>query len=104
MGSLLRTEAAARAALLDVRSYAVALDVTRGDRLFRSTTTIRFGCAAPGASTFVEIQPETLLRAELNGRPLDLARHVDNRLELADLAADNELVGGGDMGCSRTAG
>ncbi|MBD0738287.1 aminopeptidase N [Streptomyces sp. CBMA29] len=103
MRPLLRTEAVVRAALLDVRSYAVALDVTRGDRLFRSTTTIRFGCAEPGAATFVEIQPETLLRAELNGRPLDLAEHADNRLELADLAADNELLVEADMAYSRTA-
>ncbi|WP_280670991.1 MULTISPECIES: aminopeptidase N [unclassified Kitasatospora] len=103
MPALLRTEAAVRAHLLDVRSYSVALDVTQGDHTFRSTTVIRFGCAEPGAQSFVELEPETLLRAELNGLPLDLGTHEGNRLPLAALAAENELLVEADMVYSRTA-
>ena len=78
MPALQRTEAAVRAQLLDVRSYSVDLDLTRGDRLFRSTTVIRFGCAEPGRDSFVDIDPAALLRAELNGRPLDPAAFDGN--------------------------
>jgi aminopeptidase N len=42
--NLTRDEAAARAALLDVTSYSVDLDLTTGDTTFGSTTTIRFTC------------------------------------------------------------
>ncbi|MGY0233378.1 aminopeptidase N [Longispora urticae] len=96
MPSLTRTEAAERAALLTVRATDVALDLTTGDTEFHSTATIRFS-AAPGASTFVDIKPATLRSATLNGRALDLAAFVDERLPLTDLAAENELVVVADM-------
>ena len=47
--NLTRDEAATRAALLDVTSYTVDLDLTTGDETFGSTTTIRFTCREPGA-------------------------------------------------------
>ncbi len=98
--SLTRTEAQARAALLDVRAYALDLDLTRGDELFGCTSTISFG-AEPGGSTFVDVQPAALLSATLNGRPLDVGTLADGRLPLTDLAADNELVVTADMAYSR---
>ncbi|MFD9128225.1 aminopeptidase N, partial [Kitasatospora sp. NPDC059571] len=103
MPALQRTEAVERACLIDVRSTTVALDLTRGDRLFRSTTVIRFGCAEPGADSFVDVEPAALLRAELNGRPLDAAGLDGNRLHLPALAAENELLVEADMAYSRTA-
>ncbi|GAB2744030.1 aminopeptidase N [Kitasatospora kifunensis] len=103
MQALLRTEATVRAHLLEVRSYHVALDVTRGERTFRSTSVIRFGCTEPGAPSFVQIEPEVLLRAELNGRPLDPATLDGNRLPLPELAAENELLVEADMAYSHTA-
>ena len=47
--NLTRDEAATRAALLDVTSYSIDLDLTTGDTTFGSTTTIRFTCREPGA-------------------------------------------------------
>nr|WP_095872739.1 aminopeptidase N [Streptomyces sp. TLI_235] len=102
MPALQRSEAAFRAQLLDVRSYSVDLDLTRGDSLFRSTTVIRFGCAEPGAGSFVDLAPAALLRAELNGRPLDPAALDGGRLALPGLAAENELLVEADMHYSRT--
>ena len=88
MRNLLREEAEARAALLEVTSYDVDLDLTRTDD-YGSTTTIRFGCRQPGATTFVELDAVPL-EVTLNGR--DLGAAIDgNRIALPDLQADNEL-------------
>jgi aminopeptidase N len=103
MPALSRDEAQVRARLLNVRSYSVRLDLTRGAEVFGSTTVIRFGCAEPGASTFVELRPAALHRAVLNGRALDPESLVDGRLTLPGLAADNELSVEADMRYSRTA-
>ena len=92
MLSLTRAEAADRAALLSIDGYAIDLDLTIGSDAFGSTTVVRFRCARPGAASFVELCPDTLPAATLNGRPLDAATLEDNRLPLPDLAADNELV------------
>jgi aminopeptidase N len=92
MPSLTRAEAADRAALLSVDAYTIDLDLTTSDREFAATTVVRFRCARPGADTFVELRPSILHAATLNGRPLDVADLVGNRLPLTGLAADNELV------------
>jgi aminopeptidase N len=89
MKNLTRAEAQARAALLRVTSYDVALDLTGDTTGFGSEVTIRFSCREPDASTFVELDAE-LLTAELNGAPLDAPLH-GNRLTLRGLAADNTL-------------
>ncbi|GAB3981066.1 aminopeptidase N [Actinoallomurus acanthiterrae] len=101
MSALTRAEAQTRARLLDVRSYSVHLDLTRGDEVFHATSLIRFG-ARPGTDTFVEVRPASLRRAVLNGRVLDPASLRDGRLPLPDLAADNELCVEADMRYSRT--
>ena len=49
--NLTRDEAATRAALLDVTSYSIDLDLTTGDKTFASTTTLEFSCTQPGADT-----------------------------------------------------
>jgi aminopeptidase N len=91
--NLTRDEAAQRSALLDVSSYAVDLDLTAGETTFGSTTTIRFTCREPGAGTFVDLVDATVHSITLNGTPLDTAAvYVDSRIELSDLAAENELV------------
>ncbi|HET6213967.1 MAG TPA: aminopeptidase N, partial [Micromonosporaceae bacterium] len=99
MPSLTRTDAAARAALIRVVSYAIDLDLTTGPETFRSTVTIRFS-APPDAATFAECRPVRLVSARLNGRPLDGL--VDNRIPLADLAGENELVVEAEMAYSNT--
>jgi aminopeptidase N len=95
-------EAQTRARQLDVRSYTVHLDLVRGEEVFGSTTVIRFGCAEPGAATFVELRPAVLRRVVLNGAELDPAALRDGRLTLTGLAAENELRVEADMAYSRT--
>ncbi|GAB2844004.1 aminopeptidase N [Actinoallomurus bryophytorum] len=102
MPALTRTEAQARARLLDVHSYTVHLDLLRGEEVFGSTTVIRFGCAEPGAATFVELRPAALRRVVLNGAELATETLSDGRLTLKGLAAENELRVEADMAYSRT--
>ncbi len=102
--NLTRDEASTRAGLLSVGSYDVALDLSDEDSAatFRSTTTVRFSCAEPGASTFVEIAAAGLRTATLNDVALDLAGFDGERLVLTGLAADNELVVDADCRYMRT--
>ncbi|QYJ04330.1 aminopeptidase N [Nocardioides panacisoli] len=105
--NLTRDEAIARAALLDVSSYTVDLDLTRatesGVSTFGSTTTIRFSCVEEGAATFADLVDATIHEITLNGRSLDPAEvYADSRIALTDLAADNELVVRADCTYSHT--
>ena len=89
--NLTRAEARERAALVDVQSYDVALDLTTGPETFASTTVIRF-TATPGARTFVDLIAPAVHEVVLNGRPLDVAQVVaDSRIALTELEAENEL-------------
>ena len=91
--SLTRLEAEERAALLEVERYDITVEL-RGlfeGEVLESVSTITFGCAEPGRSTFVDCAAE-VRSATLNGRPLDLATVEGGRLPLPDLAADNVLV------------
>ena len=90
--NLTRAEAQERASLVQVDSYAIALDLTTGDELFRSTTTVRF-TATEGASTFIDHISRTVHSVVLNGAELDTAAVNDGvRIQLDDLQADNELT------------
>ncbi|MGZ4631920.1 MAG: aminopeptidase N [Actinomycetes bacterium] len=90
--NITRDEARTRARLLDVASYDVELDLTQGEVTFSSSTTARFTCTEPGASTFVDIIAEDIHEAELNGRPIDTSTAYDGaRLRLDDLAEHNTL-------------
>ena len=91
--NLTREEAAARAALLDVTSYAIDLDLTTGDKTFASTTTVRFTCSEPGAETFADLVDAIVHEITLNGEPVDEASSYRNsRIALTGLQAENELV------------
>ena len=91
--NLTRTEARERAELVEVSSYDVALDLTTGEETFASTTTVRFTCSDPGASTFIDLIAPQVRSVRLNGRDLDPAEVADGaRIALPDLAAENELV------------
>ena len=101
--NLTRDEAATRAALLDVTSYSIDLDLTTGEKTFASTTTISFTCSEPGAATFADLVDATVHEITLNGRSLDPATaYADSRIALDDLAADNELVVRADCTYSHT--
>ena len=91
--NLTREEAATRAALLDVTSYSIDLDLTTGDKTFASTTTVRFTCREPGAETFADLVDAIVHEITLNGEPLDEASAYQNgRIALTGLQAENELV------------
>ncbi len=88
MRNLTRDEARTRAGLLRVTSYDVELDLTGGAERFGSTTVVRFSCAEPGSTTFIELDAPELAEATLNGTPVTIA---GNRIALPGLAADNEV-------------
>ncbi|MGH8965807.1 MAG: aminopeptidase N, partial [Actinomycetes bacterium] len=91
--NLTREEAQIRAALLSVESYTVDLDVTTSETTFASTTTVRFTCTEPGATTFADLVDATIHSITLNGEPVDPATaYADSRITLTGLAAENELV------------
>ncbi|MDG4764578.1 aminopeptidase N [Solwaraspora sp. WMMD406] len=98
MRNLTQVEAAERARLLEVTGYDIHLDLSAAgnatdNRVFRSTTTVTFRCAEPGASTFIEVAADRLHTATLNGHPLDAAGwSAEAGLPLPDLAAENTLV------------
>jgi aminopeptidase N len=101
--NLTRDEAATRAALLDVSSYTIDLDLTTSDKTFASTTTLRFTCREPGSSTFADLVDAEVHEITLNGRALDPATaYADSRIQLDDLAAENELVVRADCTYSHT--
>ena len=104
--NLHREEALARAALLSVSSYDVELDLTDGsgekpgETTFRSRSVVRFSCTADGASTYIDVTAIRLISATLNGT--EVTDFDGNRLQLADLALDNELVVEAEMSYMRT--
>ena len=90
--NLTRLEATDRSATVHTRSYDVTLDLTRGETVFGSSTTVRF-TSAPGSSTFIDLIAPVVHSISLNGRALDPAEvYADSRITLTRLAADNELV------------
>jgi aminopeptidase N len=95
--NLTRDEAKDRGRLLRVSGYDIHLDLTAAAgaeaRSFRSTTTARFDCSDPGASTHIDITADTVLSATLNGEPVDVeSGFTGRRLMLPALAQANELV------------
>ena len=90
--NLTRLEATDRSATVHTRSYDVTLDLTRGETVFGSSTTVRF-TSTQGSSTFIDLIAPVVHSISLNGRALDPAEvYADSRITLTRLAADNELV------------
>ncbi len=89
--NLTRDEAHDRAGLLEVRSYHVDLDLTGGDEIFTSLTTVTFGCSRPGAGTFIDLTAPAVTEIMLNGEPVAPDAFDGDRIALAPLADDNEL-------------
>ena len=92
--NLTRDEAKARSAIITVASYQVELDLTSpggGDATFDSVTTVRFDCAAPGASTFADLTAPAVREITLNGAPVGLDAFDGDRIALDGLAAANVL-------------
>jgi len=92
IAEITRAETSHRADLLTVGSYTVELDLTCGDKVFRSTSAIVFECARPGAASYADLVAETVHEITLNGVPIDPdTAYADGRIALPALAARNEL-------------
>jgi aminopeptidase N len=92
IADITQQETAERAALLRVDTYDVQLDLTQGGEIFRSASTIRFGCRRPGAASYADLIAETVHEITLNGTPIDPATgYAAGRITLPDLAEHNEL-------------
>jgi len=92
IAEITRTETGERSRLLRVDTCDVALDLTRGGEVFGSVSVIRFRCAEPGASTYVDLIAKDVHEIVLNGEPVDPAgAYSGGRIELAGLAESNEL-------------
>ncbi len=103
MDSLTHDEAIARAAAIRVDAYDIDLDLTVGDRIFRSTTTINFTCREPDASTFLDIKPQSLSGISLDGDQLPVAALADGRYPLAGLSqGTHEIVVVAEMAYTNT--
>src|ERR1700722_2992770 len=92
LADITRDEAAARARLLHVDSYAVELDLTRGAEVFGSVSVITFDCTEPRAARYAALAAGTITQITLNGVPVDPATAWSGgRIALAGLAASNVL-------------
>lgn len=101
--NITREEAADRAAVLSVDSYAIDLDLTTGESTFGSTTVVRFGSSSPGLSTFVDLVAPSIETITLNGEALDPAVVFDGtRITLDGLRESNILEVTATCAYSRT--
>jgi aminopeptidase N len=89
--TLTRDEARDRARLLDVHSYRVDLDLTRGDKTFTSVTTVAFSCSRPGADSYIDLTALAVQEIILNGEAVGPSAFDGDRIALAGLLAENEL-------------
>ena len=89
--NLTRDEAATRSALITVSSYLVDLDLTGDDTTFGSVSVVRFGCAAPGSSTHLDLTAPAVREITLNDVPVSPDAFDGDRITLTGLAADNVL-------------
>jgi aminopeptidase N len=90
--NLTHEEARERATMIERATYDVSLDLTTGPETFRARTVVRFASTSPGASTFIDLVARQVHEVTFNGARLDPAEVFDGiRLQLPELAADNEL-------------
>ncbi len=83
--NLTRDEARARADLITVESYDIAIDLTGDDATFRSETTVVF-TAEPGSTTFIDLIAPAVQRIVLNGEEVDPSKAFDGaRITLSNL-------------------
>jgi aminopeptidase N len=100
IAEITRAETSNRARLIAVEAYDVTLDLTRDTEVFGSISVITFGCAEPGAATYVDLVAEAVIT--LNGVSIDPATAwADGRIALASLAGQNELTVVADCRYSR---
>jgi aminopeptidase N len=100
--NLTQDQAVERAALVTVDSYRIALDLTGGEKTFRSTTTVEFDATA-GADTYLDIAADTIRSASLNGHDIDVSGYDESTgIALTGLAEHNVVVVDADCRYSNT--
>jgi aminopeptidase N len=99
--NLTRVEAQERKAIVTVSSYEIDLDLTTGPTTFASTTRVKFS-AKDGASTFIDAITAAVHSVTLNGTALDTSVADGTRIQLDNLAAENELVVVADFAYTNT--
>ncbi|MFZ2625510.1 MAG: aminopeptidase N [Propionibacterium sp.] len=97
--NITRDEATARSAALSVQSYRIALDLTghgpdgaelaQPQETFLSTSTVSF--TSDGTDSWIDLIADSVVRSELDGRPLDPESFVDSRIPLRAPAGPHEL-------------
>lgn len=93
--NLTREEARARAELLDVTHYDVALDLTDGGATFRSTTVVEFTARAAG-ETFIDLRDAAIRGVTLDGADItDAACGGDRAGYDSDAGLALQLTAGG---------
>ena len=102
MHVMTQDEAVERARLIEVDSYDIHLDLTRGPERFGSVTRTRFRCREAGASSYIEILAPSVESIVLNGRTIDPESLVGDRVPLTDLLAENEITVVADCAYSTT--
>ena len=91
--NLTRVEAQQRSSLIEVDSYRVEVDLTRGPTEFQTKTTVRFRANEIGTSSFIDAITARVDSVVLNGESLSASEVSDGaRISLPSLAAENELV------------
>ena len=92
IAEITRAETSHRAELLSVGSYTVDLDLTCGDKVFRSISVITSTVPSPARAVMPTWSPRPCTRSRLNGTGLDPGDVCANgRITLPGLAAHNEL-------------
>ncbi|NBH06370.1 aminopeptidase N [Amycolatopsis sp. SID8362] len=88
--TLTRAEAAARSAEVSDVRYAVALDLTAGDREFATTTVVRFRARTGEGTVFLDFAGD-VESVECNGRELGPDAHEGARVRLAVRPGENTV-------------
>ncbi|OKL49702.1 aminopeptidase N [Boudabousia liubingyangii] len=90
--NLTREEAMTRSDLIQVENYEVYLDLTKGDRIFGSETTIKF-TAQKNSATFADLIADNIHEITLNGESLAPEKvFSDSRIALSGLQEENTLT------------
>ncbi len=88
--------------MVTVDRYRIELDLTTGEREFRSVTTVEFE-ALPGADTYIDLAADRVQRAVLNGHAIDVSGYDESAgIPLRGLAQNNVLLVEADCRYSNT--
>lgn len=100
--NLTQREAETRRALLDVQNYEIRLDLTRGDKVFGSTTVVSFTGKGEG-ETFIDLRATTIEKVELDGVRVDVSQASEEHgIPLQVTEGEHELLVVAECAYSRT--